>query len=671
MIVKKNNLTKESKTYIFKNLIFKKNEYIGLILILFITTLVYLNHFNNPFFFDDTHTISGNESIRNLTNWLTFFIDADTFSSLPANRAYRPMVTLMNAIDYAIAGKLDSRYYHYHIFTWFLVLILLVYALSKHLYILSNPKNKWIIITALFATSWFALHTANAETINYICARSDSFSTLCIVASLLLYIHPFGRKWHLYIITMIIGILTKQTGVMFFPILCTYVLLFEEYSLLDNFRKNTKEKLLNIFKKVAVASTIAISIFIINQYYLTPKSTDSTNYFVTRFEYISTQCFVILHYLGNFIFPINLSADPDIAIIKPWYNIKIILGLMVIISMAYVMIKTAFKKELRPISFGIAWFFIALLPTTLNPLFQIANDHRMFFPFIGLFIAIPWGLLAIVTKYNILTKENSYPPSRIAIALVLILAGHAYGTIHRNKIWQSGDSLWLDVTLKSPKNGRGLMNYGLTHMTKGNYETALEYFNRALKLIPNYYTLHINLGILYSATKNHKKAIKHYKSAIKLNTSSSEPEYHYAKYLAKQNKYNEAFTYLQKAIRKSPNDYNAKKLLKQISKNIIPTEKEIEILKRKIETNPSAELYLQLSLKYYETRDYKTSINTCKTLLKLYPDNSGAYNNICASYNQLKQWDLGAEACKKALEIAPNYQLAKNNLKWATDNIIN
>lgn len=652
----------------FKNYTSKKFEIRTLIAILVLTLIAYLSHFDNPFFFDDTHTISENESIQTLSNWTSFFTDAKTFSSLPANRAYRPMITLMNAIDYAIAGGLNSKYFHFHIFFWFLTLIVLVYLLTKHLYLKSLKEYKWIGITSLFATAWFALHAANAETINYICARSDSFSTLCIVASLLLFIHPKSRKWHLYLITMIIGIWTKQTGVMFFPILFIYVLLFEEHTLITDFKKDTLQKLIIIFKKVGPAGIIAISLFLFNHNYLTPETTDSTNYTVTRFEYISTQWYVIIHYLGNFILPINLSADPDIAIIKPWYSIKILSGLLIIAGMVFIMIKTAFKKELRPIAFGIAWFFIALLPTTLNPLFQIANDHRMFFPFVGLFTAVPWGLLMLAKKYNILEKSKNYRFSVFAL-LGLILAGHAYGTIQRSKVWDSSESLWLDVVVKSPKNGRGLMNYGLNHMAKGNYEIAAEYFNRALEFTPNYYTLYINLGILNEGMSKHNKAVENFEKAISFNTSSPAPEYYYARYLVGQKKYNKAGSYLRKAIEKSPNHTKSKDLLSRISKDIITPEEEIAELLKKIQSTPSTKLYLDLSIKYYGIKDYEKSISACKELLKLDPKNADAYNNICVSYNQLKKWTLGAEACKKAIELSPEFQLAKNNLKWAESNI--
>ncbi|GAA0731576.1 hypothetical protein GCM10009430_43900 [Aquimarina litoralis] len=650
----------------FKNSTSKKFEIRILTIILISTFLLYLNHFNNPFIFDDTHTIESNNSIRTLNNWTTFFTDADTFSSLPANRAYRPMITLMNAIDYNIAGELDPSYFHYHIFFWFLVLIVFVFVLCKHIYKISLKKDKYAGIVALFSIAWFAFHTGNAETINYICARSDSFSTLCIVASLLLYINPFSRKWHLYIITMIIGIWTKQTGVMFFPILVTYIILFEEHTFLTDFRTETRTKTISILKKVLPTGIIASFLFILNQYYLTPESTDSTNFSVTRFEYISTQWYVIKHYLSNFFLPINLSADPDIAIIKPWYNFKILSGLIIIIVLFYLMIKTSLKKELRPIAFGIAWFFIALLPTTLNPLFQIANDHRMFFPFIGLFIAVPYSVLILVKNQKVFEQKKLL---YLIPVTLFILAGNAYGTVQRNKVWNSHESLWLDVTIKSPKNGRGQMNYGLTQMEKGNYDIALEYFEKANSLSPNYYILHTNLAILYSAKKDFQKAESYFDSAIKLNTNSPSPHYFFAQYLSDQKRYLEAKKQVEIALQKSPNHIQSKNLLDKISKNSIKTNEELHSLQTQVENSEDPTKLLNISLKYYQIQEYKLVISTCKKILKIDPKNAYAYNNICSAYNQLKKWELGAKACKKAIEIMPNYELAKNNLKWALNNL--
>lgn len=632
----------------------------GLILVLILTSLVYSNHFDNPFFFDDSHTIQSNQAITSLDEWIGFFTDASTFSSLPANRSYRPMITLMNAIDYKLAGGLNPSYFHYHIFFWYLVTIVLFFGLIHSLYTKSaqNQVSEFnILLVSLLTTLFFALHTINAETVNYICARSDSFSTLCVIVSLLLFINSKTRKYHLYILSMVIGIWTKQTALMFVPILFVYIILFEEKIQINDL----KNWFIKIFKVMAIPTILGGGLFLFNQLYLTPSSTVSTNFQVTKFEYISTQFYVMVHYLGNFILPTSLSADPDLEIIKPFYDKRILLGVLVALIMLVIAFKTSRNKKTLPIAFGILWFFIASLPTSLVPLYQIANDHRMFFPFIGIFIAIGWAVFLYV---NSATRKGIKYGS-LALVLVLTLS-YSFGTYQRNKVWKNAETLWKDVTVKSPNNGRGLMNYGLSQMTLGNYTIAEKYFLDAQKIQPNYYILEINLGILYGALKNNQKAEAHFLKAISLNSSAPSPEYYYARFLNENGQGRSAIKYLHKALQKSSSHIPSQMLLNAISVKEPSLETQIENLNIKIKsekTNP--DLYIELSEKLYLNNQYEKAIDVCIQLLKFAPNNKLAYNNMCASYNQLKEWDLAKTACQNALTIDPNFQIAKNNLNWA------
>ena len=54
----------------------------------------YANHFHNSFHFDDAHTVSTTFTFTILHNIPRFFTDATTFSSLPANQTWRPIVSL-------------------------------------------------------------------------------------------------------------------------------------------------------------------------------------------------------------------------------------------------------------------------------------------------------------------------------------------------------------------------------------------------------------------------------------------------------------------------------------------------------------------------------------------------------------------------------------------------
>lgn len=480
---------------------------------------------------------------------------------------------------------------------------------------------------------------------------------------------------------MIIGIWTKQTGVMFFPILVVYVLLYKENDFLSDFSfKKIKKNSLKTLMETLPTGIISISLFSINQFYLTPSTTWSTNTSISRFEYISTQLYVYKHYLSNFILPINLSADPDIGIIKPWYDYRILLGLAIVLLLLFIMAKTAMRKELRPVSFGIAWFFIALIPTTFNPLGQVANDHRVFFPFIGLFIALPCLTVFYIKKYNLIETTKNFN-FKLIIVTALIIISHSIGTFQRNRVWDNSTSLWKDVTIKSPNNGRGLMNYGIALLREGDHKAASMYFEKSLKILPNYSTLHTSIGLLHGATKNHKKANQFFKSGIKLSKKSDPKAYYfYAQYLANNKQYKEAIPLLVKAISLSTNYDKPQALLKQIidNKNITldnkkPSMKEnLSKIIEEIKKKPSYDLFIKLGSQYSKLSNYKKSNEIYFTALKIRPNASNKsqiYDKICANYNNLKQWDKAIQACKKALKINPKLKSAKNNMAKAKPNL--
>jgi protein O-mannosyl-transferase len=70
----------------------------GVVLLVVAILAGYAYHFHNSFHFDDAHTIVNNAAIRQLRNIPLFFRDATTFSSLPSNQSYRPLVSTLLAI---------------------------------------------------------------------------------------------------------------------------------------------------------------------------------------------------------------------------------------------------------------------------------------------------------------------------------------------------------------------------------------------------------------------------------------------------------------------------------------------------------------------------------------------------------------------------------------------
>ena len=77
--------------------------------------------------------------------------------------------------------------------------------------------------------------------------------------------------------------------------------------------------------------------------------------------------------------------------------------------------------------------------------------------------------------------------------------------------------------------------------------------------------------------------------------------------------------------------------------------------------------YLDLSHLLYQRRRYSDSVKAAETAVNFNPRSAEAYNNMAAAYAAQGDWDLSAASARKALEILPGYELARNNLRWALD----
>jgi hypothetical protein len=254
----------------------------------------------------------------------------------------------------------------------------------------------------------------------------------------------------------------------------------------------------------------------------------------SKVSYVITQPWIWLSYIKSFILPTELSADTDRGYVA-WHSLEGILGfvgigLIVWLICRYLSLK--YRGNWFPytipfyVIFGLIWFLVTVLPTSIFPLAEVTNDHRMFVPLIGLAMT-GVGLLSMI-RYEAKFKWWG----RVALAIVLVVM--CIGVWNRNKVWSTEESLWADVTIKSPRNGRGWMNYGLTFMKRGQYQVAERMFYMAYPLTPNYWALETNMGILAGAMGKDQVAMDHFNKALVLSPENKQVRWWVNRWLVKR-----------------------------------------------------------------------------------------------------------------------------------------
>jgi tetratricopeptide (TPR) repeat protein len=83
-------------------------------------------------------------------------------------------------------------------------------------------------------------------------------------------------------------------------------------------------------------------------------------------------------------------------------------------------------------------------------------------------------------------------------------------------------------------------------------------------------------------------------------------------------------------------------------------------------TNPTFDNLINLSNAYINSNMAGKSVAPLLKAVELNPKSAVAYNNLCVAYTMIQQYNKGIEACTRALEIDSSFQLARNNMKWAT-----
>lgn len=640
----------------------------------------YSNHFHNGFHFDDKHVIEDNLWIRSLDHVERFFTDPRTYTSLPANASYRPLLTLSYALDHAAGDGLEPVAFHRTQFALHVVLWLVLLGLFRRVLDAlagARPAHRWL---ALLAATLFSVHTANTETVNYLSSRSSLVGTLGVAASLLCWLAwPRARAFGAYLVPMLVCGLAKPLTVVFAPILFVFLALERGADLARPFSRDTVGACGRALLRSTPALLAAAGLYL----FLRAMEPDTLAYSDRGpLEYLRSQAFVWVHYVRLFLVPVGLTADTDWRFDVAWHDTRLFAGVLFALGLAAIVVVTSGRERLRPIAFGLAWFALALVPTaSVIPLSEVYNEHRIFFPYVGLTLAAVWALWTLLGRLG--------RAGAIAAALVLVAAigAHAVGTHVRNRVWRDGTSLWSDVVAKSPDNGRGLMNYGLEKMRRAEYAEALDLFERAKRAWPTYEYVDVNLAIVKHELGRTAEVEPHFRRALAISPRFAQGHYYYGEWLADSGRGPEAIEHLATSLELSGSASATRRLLTSLRFARGERDEALRIARETLSLEPRDETALALvagNVPYapiegvadgfavrgrslIDERDFVGAAVVLRHALALDPGHAIAWNNLGWALHQLGFLPEAIDAYERALAADPTLENARNNLRAARE----
>ena len=204
---------------------------------------------------------------------------------------------------------------------------------------------------------------------------------------------------------------------------------------------------------------------------------------------------VLAYALGLFFTPWNQNFDHDLPVFHSPTQWPLPFDLVLVVGA--VVASILLVRRLPLVSFGLAWFLIQLLPTTLIPRNDLLSERNLYLPVIGLLLAIVslgWHLvqwLLVIVRRPVLVRIGS---AVVATALILVLC---LFTHQRNLLYQDRVLLWSDAVAKSPDKARPHNNLGRAYALQGDWDRAIEEFRTAARLDPDFIIARQNLRDAY------------------------------------------------------------------------------------------------------------------------------------------------------------------------------
>jgi tetratricopeptide (TPR) repeat protein len=269
-------------------------------------------------------------------------------------------------------------------------------------------------------------------------------------------------------------------------------------------------------------------------------------------------------------------------------------------------------------------------------------------------------------------------------------------TVHqRNAVWESEAMLWQNAMEASPRNGRAMMNLGLTHLDDRDVTVPLDYMSRANRVTPGDPAIEINLGLAYSRLSQPKEAEASFRNAIGNGSSYSPAWSAYAQWLVSENRLVEAQEKASRAVQLDPYDVAGRRILMDIlaqqhqwaklqalaqetlrllrddpdgQRTLLVAQTGIDDLHHATEnasSQPTVDHYLRLSVLYYEAERYQDSIDAAWQALKLNPNTGEAYGNIASAYHTMgNHLDETIAALQEEVKLNPDLPSARSNLEF-------
>jgi hypothetical protein len=433
-----------------------------------VAVTTYVGAFSGTFQYDDLFTILINP---HLNGWNTF---ADHLDHM-----VRPVLYATFLIDRSLYGTSASGYHLLnlllHLGSGMLVFLIVTRAVNE----VTRHIPFW---TALL----FLIHPIQTETVTYISGRASGLMALWYLLALFLYIKASedtsGRVTAILyqaaaVLCFMLSVASKEPAVTFPLVLLLWDVVV---------RRLTGASL-----RTAMVShhspfwLIGIVVGVVAWQH--PRYADLAQFSLgirPFWDNMLSELHAVTYALFLFICPWKQNFDHDFPVfhsILQWP-----LPLEILLWSGLAMAAFVSVRRLPLFTFGIGWFVLQMIPTTVIPRNDLLSERNLYLASIGILlvvVALGSGLTHWLIKVRQRPRLVRIGAGSLACSLVLAFC---VMTFQRNELYRDPVLLWSDTVEKSSQKPRPHNNLGHAYVLRNDWDRAIEEYRIAARLDPDY-----------------------------------------------------------------------------------------------------------------------------------------------------------------------------------------
>lgn len=411
---------------------------------------------------DDDRFVENNELIRGFSSSAISQILAE-----PHFEAYHPLHLLSYMIDFELYG-LWAPGYKLHNFALYVLCLVLLYQLLRRLGL--GAFGAWV------ATLIFAVHPLHVETVVWVTARKEPLSLALMLGAALSYFHSKSFRDRAGLLTALLfalALLTKTSTVVLPALLFSLDLIVR--------KRPWREAAVQLLPLAIVA--LIVGLYVVSLWEENEMARPMPTSGVLGLVALSGK--TGFHYLTKMVWPAGLSPVYPIDR-EGAFDLWSIAGF---VSWALIFAAVLRSRD-RLLILAVVWTGIALLPVlNLVPVYFFVQDRYALIATLGAALAI--GRLAELWKSRSEEGGNSRWPVWGAVIGAAIALGAT--SARQASCWQTSLSLWQRATEAQPEAFYAFLALGHTARDRGELNTAVDVYSRAVALEPSLPFVRISL----------------------------------------------------------------------------------------------------------------------------------------------------------------------------------